>query len=107
MIKIINGKRYNTEKATKVYEWYNGHMSSDFNYRRKFLFVTQSGNWFLHHRGGAMTDMAVTEGRATTGSECIEPVTHDDAYGFLEAHSDDANAVAAIERYFADRIRDA
>ena len=62
----------------------------------------------MHHVGGALSDMAVSVGNgATGGSEAIEPVTADDAYGFLEAHSDDDEALAAMEQYFADRITDA
>ena len=62
----------------------------------------------MHHVGGAMSDMAVSVGNnATGGSPAIEPVTADDAYGFLEAHSDDDEALAAMEQYFADRITDA
>lgn len=108
MIRVINGKRYNTEAAQLVYEYTNGHYLSDFRFRRKDLYRTKSGAWFIHHRGGACTDMAVGIGNgATTGSETIEAVSDDDAYGFLEAHSDDSDALAAIDKYFAARVVDA
>jgi hypothetical protein len=107
MIQVIGGKRYDTAKATLVYSWWNGHNSTDFKYRHKRLYRTASGAWFIHHEGGAMTDMAQSRGRQTTGGESIEPVSNEDAYGFLESHSDEAKAVAAIEAHFADRVQDA
>ena len=41
------------------------------------------------------------------GSECIDPVSADDAYGFLETHRDDSDALAAMEQHFAGKIVDA
>jgi hypothetical protein len=107
MIQVIDGKRYNTDTATRVFQYWNGYMTSDFKYRTKSLYLTSKGAWFLHHVGGAMTDMAETVGNSSHGSECIEPVTADDAYGFLEAHSDDSDALDAMNQYFADKIVDA
>ena len=107
MIKIIDGKRYNTETAEKVYCHWNGYGRDDFKHRTKTLYRTAKGSWFLYHYGGAMTDMAVSNGSTTTGSDRIEPVDDEDALGFLEAHSDDREALEAIEKYFADDVVDA
>lgn len=51
--------------------------------------------------------MSVSVGNGRGGSESIEPVSSDDAYGFLEANSDDSDALAAIEKHFASKIVDA
>lgn len=108
MIKIIDGKRYNTETAELVFEYANGHNCGDFQYRSKDLYRTKGGAWFIHHFGGAMTDMSVPCGNnGRGGSSDIEPVSDTDALGFLEAHSDDNAALAAIEKYFADDVVDA
>lgn len=108
MIKVINGKRYNTETADAVFYYNNGKFQSDFGYRSKTLHLTPKGSWFLHHWGGPMTDMAVAVGSNGRGwGEEIEAVSGDDAYGFLEAHSDDPDALAAIEKHFAFRVHDA
>ena len=107
MIKIINGKRYSTDKATSIFFHDNGHYANDFSHRSKQLFRTQSGAWFVHHSGGAFSDMAKMYGSNRGGSESIEPVNDDDAFGFLQAHSDDDDAQAAIATYFADRVTDA
>ena len=107
MIQIIDGKRYNTETAKFIFEHWNGYMTSDFKHRTKGLFLTPKGSWFLHHVGGALTDMAETIGNSSHGGECIEPITSDDAYGFLEVHSDVEKALAAMNEYFAAKIVDA
>lgn len=108
MITVINGKRYNTETATLVYEHWNGAYRTDFRFRSKALYLTAKGAWFLHHVGGALSDMSVPVGNnGRGGSERIEPIDADDAFGFLEAHSDDEKSQAAIDKYFADRVIDA
>jgi hypothetical protein len=107
MIKVIDGKRYNTETALSVFSYWNGYGRSDFQYRTKRLYLTKKGAWFLHHEGGAMSDMAVSVRGGRGGSEDIEPVSDDDAYGFLESHSDEPDAQAAIDKYFHDRVIEA
>ena len=107
MIQVIDGKRYNTETAKFIFEYWNGYMTSDFKHRTKSLYLTSKGSWFIHHVGGALTDMAESIGNSSHGSECIEPINADDAYGFLEAHSDDEKALAAMSSHFADKIVDA
>ena len=108
MIKVIDGKRYNTETAEQVYSYWNGMGRTDFRFRSKDLYLTKKGVWFIHHEGGAMSDMAVPVGsNGWGGSEDIEPVSAEDAFGFLQAHSDESKAAEAIDKYFADRVQDA
>jgi len=104
MRKIIDGKRYDTDTAECVHAWDNGRYSSDFRVRKKTLYRTQKGSWFIHHYGGPMTDMAVPVGSSGMGgSSDIEPVTEDDARRFLETHA----GVDALEKWFAEAIEDA
>lgn len=104
MKKVINGKVYDTEKAKLVHEWNNGNMPGDFKYREKKLYRTKKGNWFLHHVGGAMTDMAKPVGNNnTSGSESIETISEEDAIGFLESHGGDE----VILNYFPERVEEA
>lgn len=108
MIKVIDGKRYNSDTATCIFQHTNGKYDSDFSYRSKTLYQTAKGAFFLLHYGGAMSDMSVPVGNnGRGGSADIEPVSDDDAFGFLEAHSDDDDAMAAIEKFFADRVEEA
>ena len=108
MIMVIDGKRYNTETSEMVYRWMNGCFYGDFRFRLKNLYRTRNGAWFIYHEGGAMTDMAISVGsNGRGGSSKIEPVSKEDAFGFLQAHSDESDALEAIEKYFADSIQDA
>jgi len=104
MRKVIDGKRYDTEAAELIYVWNNGRYG-DFRFRSKSLYRTRNGAWFFYHAGGPVTDMAVSVGNnGYGGSETIEPIDDDDAYGFLQAHSDDSDAEELIDQYFADRV---
>jgi len=107
MIKVIDGKRYNTNTAKLVFSWNNGQFYGDFRRRDKDLYLTPKGSWFIHHEGGPMTDMAKAYGTVFAGSEDIEPITEKDAYRFLEAHSDHRDAREAIGIYFSDMVEDA
>lgn len=102
MIKVIDGKRYNTATAKKVHSVSHGFLG-DFEYREKTLYRTPKGSWFLYHRGGAQTDMVTYVGGGYSGGEDIEPITEDEAFDFLQ----EVNGVEALEQYFGDRIQDA
>lgn len=103
MKRVINGKRYDTETATKIANWDNGCYSTDFNYVDEDLYLTKSGNWFLWGSGGANSQYAQYYGNSRGGSSTIIPFDKDDAYNWLEEH----NFVDEIETYFADKIVDA
>jgi len=107
MIKVIDGKRYNTDTAEHVYGHDNGRGSSDFRWRTKDLYRTKSGAWFLVHEGGPLTDMACQVAGGLGYGEDLEAITENDAYGFLQAHSTDDKAQEAIDKYFTDRVVDA
>jgi hypothetical protein len=53
MIKIINGKRYNTDTATLIGEEWNGCARNDFNFLLEKLYRTKSGQYFLFGESGA------------------------------------------------------
>jgi len=104
MKRIIDGKRYDTSTAERVHSWDNSHYRSDFKHRSKDLYRTQRGAWFIHHEGGALTDMAERcEGNSYCGGKSIEPVSADDARAFLESHG----GTKALEQHFAEAIEDA
>lgn len=104
MKKIIDGKLYNTETAELIHSWDNGIYGHDFRSRSKDLYLTKKGKWFIHHEGGAMTDMAVCCGSNNTcGSENIEAISEKDAFAFLSSH----NGTEKAEKYFAEKIEEA
>ena len=104
MKKIIDGKRYDTATAEQVASWDNGLGSGDFNNCSEEIYLTKSGNWFIHGEGGALTGYSESCGNnSTCGGEDIRPVTTAEAREWLEGHDE----IEALEKYFAKEIEDA
>jgi hypothetical protein len=103
MKAIINGKRYDTATAAEIASWGNGLGSSDFKNCDETLYRTKKGAWFLHGDGGAMTRWARAVSNGHTGGEGIQPLTPDEARGWLERHG----MTSALEKHFSDTIEDA
>ena len=108
MIKIIDGKRYNTDTAKLIFSHENGRNQSDFDYISRDLYLTKNKAWFIHHFGGAHTYMGVPVGSNGIGSsQSIEPIESDDAFYFLQAQSDESEARNAIDAYFPGQVAEA
>jgi hypothetical protein len=106
MIRIINGKRYNTETAELVANCgSNGNISrSDFGWHDTDLYLTSNGNWFLAGEGNAASRWASHYGQNGSGpGEGIEPINPADALEELES----IGATDIIEKHFPDTIQDA
>ena len=104
MQRVIDGKRYDTEKATCVAEWENEYTRSDFKFCKKALYRTPNGRWFVAGEGGAQSEFAESAGNNSwSGGSGLYPVSSDDAKELLEIW----NEVSALEEYFADQIEDA
>ncbi len=104
VIRIINGLRYDTDKATEVATDSWGY-ASDFDHWVETIYVTDRGNWFLVGSGGAMSRYAVAvEGGGRGGSrDNVRPMSPDQVRAWLEAHG----MTDALEHYFGDDIADA
>jgi len=103
MKSIINGKRYNTEAATKIASYWNGRSDQDFRHLSETMYKTQKGEYFLRGEGGALTEYAVSKGNASYGSSRIKVMTADEAKAWLEKYQ----KVDALEAEFGDTIIDA
>ena len=104
MERIIEGKRYDTEKATCVAEWSNGYGVTDFKHCEKALYRTDRGSWFVAGEGGAQSEFAESCGdNSWCGGRGLYPVSPEEAQGLLERW----NEVEALETHFADAIEDA
>ena len=103
MIKTIDGKRYNTDTAEMVCDYWNGLAGSDFNNLSETLYITKKGNFFLYGTGGPMTKYSVSCGNMQSGGEDITPLTKEQAFKWCEKH----NCNNAIDQYFPDMIEDA
>jgi hypothetical protein len=100
---IINGKRYNTETATKIASYWNRLSDQDFRHVSELLYKTPKGEFFLSGEGGPLTEYAVKEGSTSYGSSRITVLTPDEAKAWLEKHQ----KVAELEAEFGDTIVDA
>ncbi len=104
MKKVIDGKLYDTEKATKIADYWNGLGADDFRYVFEELYVTAKGNYFLFGEGGAMTEYSVSCGNNSwSGSANIISLTREEAYKWLE----NREQTEAIIEYFSDFIEEA
>lgn len=107
MKAIINGRRYDTDKAILVgTAGSDGNISvNDFSYWEAGLYKTpRSGVFFLAGEGGAMTRWATPIGNnGRSGGSGIIPLDRDEALEWAERYlpSD------VIEQHFAADIQDA
>lgn len=105
MRKVIDGKIYDTETATKIFEYENCHDPGNAKYVSKTLYRTPNECWFVREFGGGLSEIAqvYADGSSGPGSS-IEVLSDDAACAFLQEHSGDSAAFAAIETYFADKV---
>jgi hypothetical protein len=90
MKKVVDGKRYDTETATKVGYWDNGLPISDFGNVDETLYRTKNGAYFLFGRGGALTSYSVQVGNNGRGAgRDIIAMTPQEALEWLEHHGYD------------------
>jgi hypothetical protein len=85
MIKIINGKKYDTATATKLVYWNNGHYPNDFHFISERLYQKKNGEFFLYVEGGAATKYSQNCcGGGTCSGEDIFPLSIDEAKTWVE-----------------------
>ena len=82
MKKIINSKKYDTEKAKKIGTyWYLE--PGNINHISETLYRKRTGEFFLHCYGGANTKYAVcVMSNEWTGGETILPISYENAKTF-------------------------
>lgn len=103
MVKIIDGKRYNTETATEIAHFWNGLSTSDFRNVSETLYMTKKGGFFLAGEGGPMSKYSQSYGNMTGGGSGIIPLCKSHAYKWCEKYADSD----VIETHFSDMIEDA
>jgi hypothetical protein len=98
MIRIVNGKRYNTETAKLLCNISSGGFSrSDFSYDNTDLYVTKNGNFFLAGEGGARSRWAQSYGQnGSQGGSGLRPIDKNDARSLLEQYG----VAAQVEEHF-------
>lgn len=105
MKAIINGKRYDTEKAEKIGSASSNVGRSDFGWWEEDLYKTpRSGAFFLAGEGHARSQYATSHGGGSWGpGSRITPMTRAEAQAWAEQHG----LVDVLEQHFADSIEDA
>ena len=84
MKKIINGRLYNTESATRLGDWYNGYNSRDFRHCYEALYRKANGEFFLYVTGGPLSIYAKSNGNDMCGDEDIIKMSTDEAKAWAE-----------------------
>lgn len=95
MNKVINGKRYDTDKAKLVGSTDNGRAWMDLDYYAESLYKKRTGAFFLHLAGGARSPIAESRDGGSIGAERIRPVELEEARKWAEDHID-ADGYAAL-----------
>ena len=109
MKKILDGIRYDSDKAVKLGETSNlgrGCDSvTDFSFWEAALYRTpKSGRYFITGSGGPMSRFSQSIGQNTwSGSSDLIPMSEDEAYKWAEDHL----TTDEIEAAFPDRIQEA
>lgn len=79
MNKIINGRRYDTDRAKCIAGWDNGELPGDLGYYEETLYRKRTGEHFLCREGGAMSPVSRTRDGSITGGWDILPLSLADA----------------------------
>ena len=98
MKRIINGKIYNTDTATRIgnHQYAN---RGDFRYEDTDLYRTPKGAWFISGEGGARSRWSRPCGsNGQCGGSGIEAMTSTEALAWCESACIDADAIA---QYFS------
>lgn len=104
MKAIINGKRFDTEKAVLVGKASSGLMRSDFGWWEARLYRTpRTKTYFLAGEGGPKTRWARRYGDMWGNGEGISPLSPEEAREWAERYLD----VDVIEQEFGSMIEDA
>lgn len=89
MKKIINGKVYDTDTATKLGVWWSSNDVRSFSHCEETLYRKRTGEYFLHGEGGPMTQYArAVDTNSWSGGERIMPMTYQEAQKWAEEHLD-------------------
>lgn len=87
MKKIVAGKKYDTETAKALGEYWNGLSFTDFGYVKETLYLKKTGEFFLHGEGGALSKYSRNVGNGSYSSgERIIPLSKTEAREWAEEH---------------------
>lgn len=105
MKRIIDGFRYDTEKATLIGEAEANCYRSDFSWWEAGLYVTpRAKRYFLAGTGGPMTMFSHrVDGNSWSGGSKLIPMDESDAFEWAQRNLEDDE----VEEHFGHLIEDA
>lgn len=104
MKAIINGKRYDTDKAIKIAEVSEGYQGDFHRYEEALYKTPRSGAYFLAGGGGPRSHYAISERPGEwRGGGKITPLTREEAMGWAERN----RLTDLLEAEFGDMVEDA
>lgn len=86
MVKVFNGRRYDSSTAQQLGSYSNGTPYMDLNYLAETLYQKRTGEFFILGEGGAATKYAEPDGDMWVGGERIIPISVDGAKKWAEQH---------------------
>jgi hypothetical protein len=84
MIRVVNGKKYNTDKSEELANCKGGGNFSDFRYWEETLYRTKNGRLFVAGYGGPLSKYSIKSGNESHGSEVILPMSESEALEWCE-----------------------
>jgi len=75
MMKVINGKKYDTETAEFCAEYWNGLSTRDFEYYKEELYRKRTGEYFLCGYGGGNSKYGEWHGNSGGPGDKIIPMS--------------------------------
>ena len=81
--RVVDGLTYDTATSRRIAAWENGSPRNDFRYCEEDLYQTRAGRFFLHGKGGPMSQWGRSTGDGVTWGENIMPLDQDDAKAWL------------------------
>ncbi len=103
MIKIVNGKKYDTEKSERIGHYSNGDNSTNFCWYEEELYITKKGNYFLYGDGNASSYYSESDGNSSWGIRTIIPMTREEAFEWCQ----ETENTDTILEHFSDFIEEA
>jgi hypothetical protein len=86
MMRVVNGRRYNTSTAMKICSWGHEGKPRDFRWEETSLYRTPKGAWFVSGEGGPISQWRRRCGDMWGSGDGLNPVAATDARMLLEQH---------------------
>lgn len=103
MKRVIDGKRYDTETANKLFEYQGGDGRGDLDWHCTALYRTKRGVFFIAGQGNARSLWAQRYDSGASGPGFgIRVLSDDSARSLLERF----NQIDLLEEFFGDQIED-